>query len=91
MAYPAQLLFKQQAVRNALKRIGNIDTAPMEPILGSAWTEYYRNKLEFTFSNKRWLADVGEEVRPEDLNALGFHVPGRFDKILDIRHNTHTQ
>lgn len=86
MEYGAQLSFKQQYVENALKRLGNVDTSPMEPILASAQTEYYRNKLEFTFSNKRWLTSVDEEVKPEDLNALGFHVPGRFDKILDIDH-----
>jgi len=86
MAYPAQLLFKQQAVDNALKRLGNIDTSPMEPILPSARTEYYRNKLEFTFSNKRWLTEVDGDAEPENRNALGFHVPGRFDKILDISH-----
>ncbi|WP_437920549.1 23S rRNA (uracil(1939)-C(5))-methyltransferase RlmD [Sphingobacterium sp. LRF_L2] len=86
MDYNAQLLFKQQYVDNALRRLGKVDTASMEPILGSAETSYYRNKLEFTFSNKRWLTSVDEEVLPESMNALGFHVPGRFDKILDIDH-----
>lgn len=86
MNYEAQLSFKQQSVDNALKRLGKVDTAMMEPILGSEQTEYYRNKLEYTFSNKRWLTAVDDEVKPDDLNALGFHVPGRFDKILDIDH-----
>lgn len=86
MNYQAQLKFKQQSVDNALTRIGKVDTASMEEILGSAETTYYRNKLEYTFSNKRWLTNRDEEVSPEDLNALGFHVPGRFDKILDIDH-----
>ncbi|MFD1772035.1 23S rRNA (uracil(1939)-C(5))-methyltransferase RlmD [Sphingobacterium suaedae] len=86
MNYPAQLSFKQQYVDNALKRLGKVDTSSMEPILGSNQTEYYRNKLEFTFSNKRWLTSVDEEVVPESMHALGFHVPGRFDKILDIDH-----
>ena len=86
MNYDAQLKFKQQSVDNALTRIGKVDTAFMEEILGSAETTYYRNKLEYTFSNKRWLTNRDEEVLPEDLNALGFHVPGRFDKILDIDH-----
>lgn len=86
MNYDAQLSFKQQSVDNALKRLGKVDTAMMEPILGSEQTEYYRNKLEYTFSNKRWLTSVDDEVKPDDLNALGFHVPGRFDKILDIDH-----
>lgn len=86
MSYDAQLKFKQQSVDNALTRIGKVDTASIEEILGSAETTYYRNKLEYTFSNKRWLTNRDEEVLPEDLNALGFHVPGRFDKILDIDH-----
>ncbi|PRD46375.1 23S rRNA (uracil(1939)-C(5))-methyltransferase RlmD [Sphingobacterium haloxyli] len=86
MEYPAQLLFKQQHVENVLKRLGKVDVSSMEPILASRETTYYRNKLEFTFSNKRWLTSVDEEVKPDDLNALGFHVPGRFDKILDIDH-----
>ena len=86
MSYEAQLKFKQQYVDNALMRIGKVDTSSMEDILGSAETTYYRNKLEYTFSNKRWLTSRDEVVTPENLNALGFHVPGRFDKILDIDH-----
>ena len=86
MSYDAQLKFKQQSVENVLTRIGKVDTSNMEDILGSADTTYYRNKLEYTFSNKRWLTNKDEEVSPEDMNALGFHVPGRFDKILDIDH-----
>lgn len=86
MSYEAQLKFKQQYVDNALSRIGKVDTSSMEDILGSEQTTYYRNKLEFTFSNKRWLTSQDEVVTPETLNALGFHVPGRFDKILDIKH-----
>lgn len=86
MSYDAQLKFKQQSVDNALTRIGKVDTSTMEEILGSAETTYYRNKLEYTFSNKRWLTNRDEVVEPDNLNALGFHVPGRFDKILDIDH-----
>src|SRR5690606_36797264 len=86
MDYSAQLLFKPQYVANALQRLGKVDVSAMEPILASAETAYYRNKLEFTFSNKRWLTSVNEEVQPDDLHALGFHVPGRFDIILDIDH-----
>jgi len=86
MSYDAQLTFKQQYVDNALSRIGKVDTSFMEDILPSAQTQYYRNKLEYTFSNKRWLTNRDEEVAPESMNALGFHVPGRFDKILDIDH-----
>ncbi|MGH2623677.1 MAG: 23S rRNA (uracil(1939)-C(5))-methyltransferase RlmD, partial [Sphingobacterium sp.] len=85
MNYDAQLKFKQQAVSNALSRIGKVDVSSMEPILPSAQTTYYRNKLEFTFSNKKWLTSL-DEGDHESMDALGFHVPGRFDKILKIDH-----
>lgn len=86
MSYEGQLKFKQQSVDNALTRIGKVDTWMMEDILPSAETQYYRNKLEYTFSNKRWLTHIDENVDANDLDALGFHVPKRFDKILDIQH-----
>lgn len=86
MDYNGQLKFKQQTVDNVLARIGKVDTSIMEPILGSGETEYYRNKLEYTFSNKRWLTSVDDANEGLEMNALGFHVPGRFDKILDIDH-----
>ncbi|PST84420.1 23S rRNA (uracil(1939)-C(5))-methyltransferase RlmD [Pedobacter yulinensis] len=87
MNYDAQLRFKQRSVGAALERLGKVDTSQMEPILGAPENKYYRNKLEFTFSNKRWLDqnDMGSDEALE-LNALGFHVPLRFDKILDINH-----
>jgi len=87
MGYDSQLKFKQKNVEAALQRLGKIDTSNTEPILGSVKNRYYRNKLEFTFSNKRWL-DRTDIDRDEDfdMNALGFHVPLRFDKILDIEH-----
>ncbi len=88
MEYEAQLKFKQKNVEAALQRLAKIDTSGMEPILGSAENKYYRNKLEYTFSNKRWLdaADMELEAEGREMNALGFHVPLRFDKILDISH-----
>lgn len=101
MEYSAQLKFKHKNVEAALQRLAKIDTSSMEPILGSAENRYYRNKLEYTFSNKRWLnkadmpvidAETEEDGKhsPEkaemEMNALGFHVPLRFDKILDIEH-----
>lgn len=86
MTYDAQLLFKQQSVENALTRIGKMDTSSMEPILASGQTEYYRNKLEYTFSNKKWLTSVDDNVDGMNMDALGFHVPGRFDKILNVNH-----
>lgn len=86
MDYTAQLLYKQKSVENALSRIGHVDVSEIEDILPSQQTRYYRNKLEYTFSNKRWLTSIDEEVIPEEMSALGFHVPKRFDKILQIDH-----
>lgn len=86
MDYTAQLKFKQSAVSNALTRIGKVSVSDMENILPSAQTRYYRNKLEFTFSNKRWLTNLDDVQDEADMNALGFHIPGRFDKILPIEH-----
>lgn len=86
MDYHAQLEFKQLAVKNALGRIGKLEVSHMESILPSAKTRYYRNKLEFTFSNKKWLTSLDQEQGEADMSALGFHIPGRFDKILDIEH-----
>jgi 23S rRNA (uracil1939-C5)-methyltransferase len=87
MQYDAQLQFKYKNVEAALQRLAKIDTSSMEPILGSVENKYYRNKLEYTFSNKRWLDKEDMDDQEDlELNALGFHVPGRFDKILDIQH-----
>ncbi|MET3114263.1 23S rRNA (uracil1939-C5)-methyltransferase [Pedobacter sp. CG_S7] len=87
MQYDAQLQFKYKNVEAALQRLAKVDTSSMEPILGSAENKYYRNKLEYTFSNKRWLDKQDMDDQEDlELNALGFHVPGRFDKILDIDH-----
>ncbi|KHJ39002.1 putative RNA methyltransferase [Pedobacter glucosidilyticus] len=87
MDYSAQLKYKQKSVTDALQRLAGLDVAHTEPILASAETTYYRNKLEYTFSNKRWLTqeDVASGEAME-MNALGFHVPLRFDKILDVQH-----
>jgi 23S rRNA (uracil1939-C5)-methyltransferase len=88
MQYDAQLTYKQKSVESALQRLGKIDVSGIEPILGSTENRYYRNKLEFTFSNKRWLdnLDMADDPEGRQMNALGFHVPGRFDKILAIEH-----
>ncbi|WP_304062057.1 23S rRNA (uracil(1939)-C(5))-methyltransferase RlmD [Pedobacter glucosidilyticus] len=87
MDYNAQLKYKQKSVTDALQRLAGLDVAHTESILASAATTYYRNKLEYTFSNKRWLTqeDVASGEAME-MNALGFHVPLRFDKILDVQH-----
>ena len=83
--YQHQLDFKEQQVEDQLLRIGKIEGVRPHPIMGSAKTRFYRNKLEFTFSNSRWLTreeiDSGASF---DQSVLGFHVPGRFDKILQI-------
>ncbi len=85
MTYEAQLQFKQKSVTDALQRLAKIDTSETEPILPSFETRYYRNKLEYTFSNKRWLTNEDISTGGDaEMNALGFHVPLRFDKILNI-------
>jgi 23S rRNA (uracil1939-C5)-methyltransferase len=87
LTYEAQLQFKQKSVSDALQRLGKVDVSDMEPILGSAESRYYRNKLEYTFSDKRWLTDGDmRSAETMEMNALGYHIPGRFDKILDIDH-----
>ncbi|MCR4828294.1 MAG: 23S rRNA (uracil(1939)-C(5))-methyltransferase RlmD [Bacteroidales bacterium] len=83
--YAAQLRFKQQQVKDNLERLGHIDTSTMHDICGSDNLFYYRNKLEFTFSTKRWLND-GETRSDDDPGALGFHIPTVFDKVLPIEH-----
>jgi 23S rRNA (uracil1939-C5)-methyltransferase len=87
MTYLAQLQFKQKTVYDALTRLAKIDVSGMLPIIPSPADRYYRNKLEFTFSDKRWLYDgENRENTQLNMNALGFHIPGRFDKILDVNH-----
>lgn len=86
MDYAAQLHYKQKSVDDALSRLGKTDTSAMETILPAPETRYYRNKLEYTFSNKRWFTETEDEQTKTQPNALGFHVPSRFDKILDIEH-----
>ncbi|SDH86489.1 23S rRNA (uracil(1939)-C(5))-methyltransferase RlmD [Mucilaginibacter sp. P25] len=87
MTYEAQLKFKQKSVGDALSRLAKINVDGIMPIVPSPADRYYRNKLEFTFSNKRWLYDgENKEDGTLNMNALGFHIPGRFDKILDVNH-----
>ena len=86
MNYAQQLTFKQNEVKNHLQRIGKVDLPEFEPILGSEKQFFYRNKMEFGFSNARWLTE-NEISSNDDLgnrNALGFHIPKMWDKILDI-------
>ena len=86
LAYEHQLKYKQQQVVDALTRIGKVQLPDVTPILGSQQTQCYRNKLEFTFSDKRWLTreEVEKDVKYENMSALGFHIPDAFDKVLDI-------
>tara|TARA_B100000401_G_C52788458_1_gene712094 strand:- start:366 stop:1778 length:1413 start_codon:yes stop_codon:yes gene_type:complete len=88
MQYNSQLKFKEKEVLNNLKRIGKIDTKNHEKIIGSKEDYFYRNKMEFTFSNKRWLSkeEIKSRIKITDRNACGFHVPGMFDKIINLNH-----
>lgn len=93
LPYAQQLAYKQEEVAQQMKRIGKINLPEMQPIAGSAETTHYRNKLEFTFSAKKYFTDAEMKAMPipEDgprglpsIPALGFHVPGSFDKVIDI-------
>ena len=86
LPYEKQLFYKQKQVFDQLKRIGKVTLPEFIPIKGSANSTFYRNKLEFTFSNRRWLTH--EEVKSGDqfdnMDVLGFHVQGMFDKVLNV-------
>lgn len=84
--YSRQLYFKQKYVSDAFTRIGKLTFDQIDPILANKDIYYYRNKLEFSFSNKKWLTneEIKNDVEVANKNALGFHIPGLFDKILDI-------
>jgi len=86
MAYKHQLYYKQNEVENNLKRIGGIELPKFTPILGSKEQYFYRNKMEFSFSDSRWLTleEINSDQEIANKNALGFHIPGMWDKILDI-------
>ena len=86
MEYSSQLDFKQNEVLNNLKRIGGFKLPKYSKIIGSENKYFYRNKMEFTFSNKRWLSlnEIQSEVEITDKDALGFHVPSMFDKVINL-------
>lgn len=86
LSYEEQLKYKQKQVFDNLTRIGKVELPEFRPILGSEKTRFYRNKLEFTFSNKRWLTEeeVKQDVKYDQMNAVGFHIPGAFDKVLAV-------
>lgn len=84
--YNKQLEYKQQQVVDTLTRIGKVALPEVSHFIGSPQIFAYRNKLEFSFSNKRWLTEqeVGQDITYTQMNAVGFHIPGAFDKVLDI-------
>lgn len=86
LPYAEQLKFKEREVVNNLQRIGKVELPEVQSIMGSPAERFYRNKLEFTFSNKRWLSleEMEREEEVENKNGLGFHIPGMFDKVVDI-------
>lgn len=86
--YAAQLQHKHQTVLDAFQRIAKVPVEEFQPILGAPETRYYRNKLEFAFSNRRWLLEeeLGHFTEADDLSGLGFHRAGAFDKVVDVRH-----
>jgi len=87
LPYSEQLRCKQKQVEDQLVRIGHLDLPPIRPLLGAASTTFYRNKLEFTFSHRRWMTreEIASGVEMSDPRALGFHIPGMFDKVLEIK------
>jgi len=86
MGYDHQLYYKQKEIENNLKRLGKIEIPEPQPILGSAEQYFYRNKMEFSFSDNKWLTleQIQSDEVIENKNALGFHIPGMWDKILDL-------
>lgn len=86
MKYSEQLFFKQKEVVNNLSRIGKIELPEITPISGSEKQYFYRNKMEFSFSDSRWLTreEIESNAEFDNRNALGFHIPGAWDKILDL-------
>ncbi len=87
LPYDLQLQYKQKQVEDNLRRIGKVEIPAVSPIIGSSEVFRYRNKLEFTFSDKKWLTreEINSDHDFEKEDALGFHIPGLFDKVLDIR------
>ncbi len=87
LPYKHQLYYKEKQVSDQLRRIGGIELPKVQPILASKEDTFYRNKLEFSFSNKRWLSfqEMDDGIEPKQMNALGFHIPRLFDKIIDIK------
>ena len=86
LPYSEQIKFKQREVENNLKRLGKIELPEISPIIASGKDKFYRNKLEFTFSNKRWVEEHELEIPMDSTEryGLGFHIPRMFDKVIDV-------
>lgn len=86
MSYEHQLFYKQKEVENNLKRLGKVELPELNPIKAAAAQYFYRNKMEFSFSDNKWLTldQIKSDAIIENKNALGFHIPGMWDKILDL-------
>ncbi len=86
LPYTEQLKYKQREVENNLKRIGKVELPEIMPIIASKKDQFYRNKLEFTFSNKRWLEEDEMQLEENSIEryGLGFHIPRMFDKVIDV-------
>lgn len=87
LPYDHQLKYKEREIINNLTRIGKVELPECSPILASSKTEFYRNKMEYTFSNNRWLSfeEMNSDKLFEDRNGVGFHIPGMFDKVVDVK------
>ncbi len=86
LSYDDQVFYKHKAVSETLKRIGKVELPEIMPILKAPDTTFYRNKLEYTFTNTRWITqeEVESDVEIERFKGIGFHIPGKYDKILDV-------
>lgn len=86
LSYDKQLQYKQKHVYDCFDRIAKVNIQHRKDIYAAPATEYYRNKMEFSFTDKRWLDENELDTQEKDLRGLGFHVPGRFDKVVDVKH-----
>src|ERR1700744_1825304 len=86
LPYPRQLQYKQQQVEDVLRRIGKVDLPVIQPILGATPSTHYRNKMEYTFSSRRFLlpGELHDPAITPEQNVAGFHAKGLFDKVVDI-------
>ncbi|WP_236971881.1 23S rRNA (uracil(1939)-C(5))-methyltransferase RlmD [Membranihabitans marinus] len=88
LSYAKQIALKEKGVYDAMQRLGDLTIGEKRPILGCEEIYYYRNKLEYSFSNKRWITDAEKDIDKESIEwrGLGFHRPGKFDRVLHLSH-----